>query len=290
MESHGSTDDFWRSIAAAGTPLIERIPGDERFVAVTFLYRGTAETRSVAVIALENHQMANDRFFELAKLARLGTTDIWYRTYRLRADGRFTYRLSVNDEGLFANLSPAQWANRVSGLTRDPLNLHDTTTRDGPVSLVELPEAPPLRWLTAVPGVAKGRIDSANVGDRAKGLGHSIAVYASPGYSPGTRAQNLLIVLDGEGIPGFVPMPTILDNLSATKHLGTTVAVMVANRPGKRIQDLAYSPELLAYMRDDLIPWIRRTTPSLAIHGAWSSPVAARAGILRGFSRSSSRR
>jgi enterochelin esterase family protein len=247
---------FWETVAARGTPIVERIEGDPRFVHVTFLYRARPETRSVAVISLENHQLANDRYFALAKLARLGSSDAWFRTYRLRADGRFTYRLSVNDERLFADTGEADWNARLGGLTRDPLNRHPTTTRDGDVSLVELPDAPPLRWFEPQPGVPQGRLESAQVGDRARGLDHAIRVYVPHGYSPSGGARNLLLVLDGEGVPSFVPFPAILDNLHAAGTIEPTIAVFVDNRPGKRIHDMWYSDELRDFVRDDLLPWM----------------------------------
>jgi enterochelin esterase-like enzyme len=251
------TSDFWRSVAAKGTPIVERTADDRRFADVTFLYRGSAATHSVAVVALENHQLANDRYFALARLARLGTTDIWYRTYRLRADARFTYRVSVNDDRLFAETSSEDWQDRVARLTRDPLNRHDETTRDGPVSLAELPDAPALRWFTTVPGVPAGRVEPGHLGDRARGLDRDIAVYTPPGYSRRAGARNLLIVLDGEGVPASVPVPSILDNLHAARRIDPTIAVMVANRPGKRLADLWYSRDLVAFVRDDLMPWMR---------------------------------
>jgi len=251
------TSAFWSAAAARGTPIVERIPGDGRFVHVTFLYRGRPDTRSVAVIALENHQLANDRYFALARLARLGSSDVWFRTYRLRADGRFTYRLSIDDERLFADLADAAWSERVKALTRDPLNRHPESTRDGAVSLVELPDAPPLHWFEPKAGVPEGRLEPARVGDPARGLDHAIRVYVPAGYSSARGARNLLLVLDGEGVPSFVPFPTILDNLHAAGRIEPTIAVFVDNRPGKRVQDMWYSDALRDFVRDDLLPWVR---------------------------------
>ena len=251
------TSGFWRAVAARGTPIVERIPEDARFVQATFLVRGRPDTRSVAVIALENHQLANDRYFALAKLARLGSSDVWFRTYRLRADGRFTYRLSIDDDRLFADLTDAAWSDRVKALARDPLNQHPETTRDGAVSLVELPDAPPLRWFEAKAGVPEGRLEPARVGDAAQGLDHAVRVYVPSGYSAARRARNLLIVLDGEGVPSFVPFPTILDNLHAAGRIEPTIAVFVDNRPGKRVDDMWYSDELRNFVRSDLLPWVR---------------------------------
>jgi len=40
---------FWQQVHEQGTPLIEPLPNDDRHVLVTFLWRGSAETRNVVV-------------------------------------------------------------------------------------------------------------------------------------------------------------------------------------------------------------------------------------------------
>jgi len=250
-------DAFWREVRSAGTPLVEPIPGEEHLSWVTFLHRGTESTRSVSVITLENHQMANDRYLALGRMRRLPSTDIWFRTYRLRNDARFTYRLSVDDDRLFADLSAEEWAGRLSHVTADPLGRASTTTRDGPVSLVELPEAPVPRWTAVQPGIPSGQSSSAAVGDLPRGTRREIRVYGTAGSSTAGPPPDLIMVLDGETVPESIPVPTILDNLLAAGRIRPSLAVMVSNREGRRIADLGYSEETVAYLRDELIPWVR---------------------------------
>src|SRR5260370_32107481 len=66
------------------TPLIEAIPGDNRSSLVTFVWQAKEATRNVLIFG----------GFTLSDLAanqmiRLGATDLWYKTYRLRNDARF---------------------------------------------------------------------------------------------------------------------------------------------------------------------------------------------------------
>ena len=78
---------FWAEVDAAGTPLIEPGgPGDAAHVRVTFLWRGRAATENALVLGLFGHREPAD-----GRMARLPGTDVWHRTYRLRADVRSEY-------------------------------------------------------------------------------------------------------------------------------------------------------------------------------------------------------
>ncbi|HZE88090.1 MAG TPA: alpha/beta hydrolase-fold protein [Verrucomicrobiae bacterium] len=253
----GAVGAFWKELGAAGTPLLEPVPGEDHFLLVTMLYRGSGATKSVTVVALENHQLANERYLALGRMRHLASTDVWHRTYRIRSDARFTYRFSVDADRLFADLSPGEWSERLKHVTVDPLSRAKTTTRDGPVSLVELPEAPKPGWLEPRAGVAQGRIDTAVVGDAAGGGAREVRVSTPSGYQPSAAPLDLLVVLDGETIPESIPVPTILDNLVAARRLAPTLAVMVSSRDGGRIQDLWYSEEFVAWLRDRLAPCVR---------------------------------
>jgi enterochelin esterase-like enzyme len=248
---------FWQRIGAKGAPIVEDIAEDPRFQRVTFLYRGGRDTRSVAAITLENHQLANDRYFALGRLGRLQGTDVWYRTYRLRSDARFTYRLSPNDDRLFADLQGPAWTDRVGHARADSLNPRRVKTRDGVVSLVELRDAPKQPWITRDAAVPRGTLDSASLPSTTLGNERTIKIYTPPGYEAGSRATNLVVVLDGESVPDDMPIPTILDNLIAARRLGPTIGVMVGNAPGARPAELSYSPAFATFVRRELMPWIR---------------------------------
>jgi enterochelin esterase-like enzyme len=59
-------------------------------------------------------------------MSRLGSTDLWYKTYVVRNDARFTYQFSLNDlRQRFDKRDPkdiAGWIKLVSMLEPDPYN------------------------------------------------------------------------------------------------------------------------------------------------------------------------
>lgn len=80
---------FWQEIIEHGTPLIEPIEGDDKHNLVTFLWRDKGDTKNVVVFAGPagwDNSLAN-------QMTRVLNTDIWYRTYRVRADLRTIYLL-----------------------------------------------------------------------------------------------------------------------------------------------------------------------------------------------------
>src|SRR4051812_25968278 len=75
--------DFVRLLRAQGTPLVEPLADTRDEVLVTFVYRD-AQARRVRV--MKGPEDPGD-----AMLSRVRATDLWARSYRMPADGRFTY-------------------------------------------------------------------------------------------------------------------------------------------------------------------------------------------------------
>ena len=75
-------DNFWREITEQSSPMIEGVPGSDRDVLVTILWRAKEETKNVFVFQL----LGIDK-----PMARLLDTDLWYKTFRLQKGARFVY-------------------------------------------------------------------------------------------------------------------------------------------------------------------------------------------------------
>src|SRR5690349_2335366 len=88
-EESGAVESFWQEIAAVGAPLIEPVPGTPDQMLVTFLWRATAPVENVIVVG---ELVGSD--YAANRLARLGDSDLWYKTYRWRSDLRTCYELA----------------------------------------------------------------------------------------------------------------------------------------------------------------------------------------------------
>jgi enterochelin esterase-like enzyme len=212
-----AADEFWTDVRRRGAPLVEPSPGSPRHSLVTFLWRGTHKTRN-AVIVDGVAAGVGGVDATRSQLLHLAGTDVWYRTYDVRNDARFTYMLSEND-----SLRPFTAPNRGATPVVDPLN--PRVFRTGQSSL-ELPEAPPL-----LPGgetaTLAGTVETGRFASRASGNEYTAWVYLPPGFRRDGPAYPLIVVLDGTQYTTVIPGPAILDALIARGRIRPTVGVFV---------------------------------------------------------------
>lgn len=267
-------DRFWREVAERGAPLVELIEGDRDHVLVTFLFRGTEDVRNVVVFV--DRGLWGD--IPTNRLERLPETDIWHRTHRFRRDARFTYSFSVNDSltSLRSIKDVEEWVKRSATWSVDHLNPLKFPSYPRPLSVVELPEAPPQPWVEPRPAVPKGRVQAHKIKSSILGNERTVWVYTPPDYDPTGSRCGVLILFDGGAYISWVPTPTILDNLLFERRIPPLVAVMVSHPDqSTRDRELACSNSLTRFLVEELTPWLQRTyntteDPGLTVIGGSS--------------------
>ena len=239
-------EQFWQETTAKGTPLIEPIQGDDGNLLVTFLWRAKQETRNVLVFAgLGGGTIAKNQ------MSRLMDTDLWYKTYVVPRDARFTYALSPNDSLVpIEDVDEKDVAKRFSTVRIDPLNKRD--------SIVELPGAPPPAWGIRQPEVPKGRVEDAKIKSEILKNERRAWVYTPPGYARGGKPYGLIVMFDGPMYTLLIPTPTILDNLLAKSKLPPMVAVILDNPTlhSRETEFACYEP-YSEFIAKEVIPWVR---------------------------------
>lgn len=240
---------FWEEMKQQHTPLVEALPGDSGHVLVTFLYQATGPTRRVALVA----PLSTDRATPL--MNRLGDSDLWYKTYGLRNDMRFSY-------SFLPNPTP-ETIRRVELYLPDPLN-----PKSLPVgihlgrSALELPAAPPQPWIAAIPGVRNGSLSEEEVESKVLKSRRWAWVYTPAGYDPKRKAPYpVLVCFDGAtySAPEGIPVPIILDNLIAQKKIPPMMAVLIKQNPQpQRNIELSNNPEFVDFVADELLPAVRQ--------------------------------
>jgi enterochelin esterase family protein len=232
---------FWNEMRERSTPLVEQIPGDPAHSRVTFLWRGSTEARNVVItdgvsIGVGGADPKN------SQMTQLSNTDVWYRTYDIRNDGRFTYALSENDP-----LTLFTAPDRRSNSKPDPLNPNRFLTGQ---TYLELRDAPQHPWIAARPSVMSGRVENLQFDG-----GLNVWVYTPADFQPRGERYPLLVTMGGQAYMNWVSVPTILDNLIADKRIPPVVAVMV----GGSNADLSCSPEYAKLLADEIVPWMQTT-------------------------------
>lgn len=254
--AEGAEAKFWARVQHDGAPLVESIPGDTANLLFTFVWHGDSATHNVALVntAVASYEPAQ------ALLTRLPGTDVWYRSYAARADARFSYELSVNDN-LVSFDRVTDWGERSATFHRDPFNARVFESGFGRgQSVAEGPRAPREEWIAARPDVAKGRVEQTTVASKLLGNSRDVWVYTPPGYDTLARAPGglpLLLTFDGGEYVRSVPGPTILDNLIAAKRIAPMVAVFVASADDQRDAELGANEKYVEFLATELVPWIR---------------------------------
>jgi enterochelin esterase-like enzyme len=257
-----SVNSFWDDVKKEGAPLIEPIPGDRENMAVTFLWKGEPDTHNVIVLWLPYVGVAPDEYL----MARLGRTDVWYKTIKVDRKMRLAYTLAPNA----ARIRPLSLGIDQEAITMtaaaarpDPLNPKryrvNPKSVDAPEyrgnSILEMPAAPPQPWTVRRPGVPAGRIEKRRFKSAILKNEREVAVYLPPRYSPSARPYPLLVVFDEEAYLTLVPTPTILDNLISKRRIPPMVALLISNAPGARDRELFCNPELYRALVTELLPW-----------------------------------
>ena len=107
-----SADALARRATREGTPLVDAVGSDPRYAQVTFIWRGTSDTRNVAVVGT---------FLKapLVPMTRIGKSDVWYTTATVPASARFTYWIAENSPMITEGEGP-QLAAQLAALQADP--------------------------------------------------------------------------------------------------------------------------------------------------------------------------
>ena len=247
---------FWQEVTKQGTPLVESITGDERYVLLTFLWRAKEEIKNVVVVGgIAGYQFTDNL------MTRLPDTDLWYRTYRVRNDARFGYNLAPNDSLILIkdiNIEDQKAVmQRLSTFKTDPLN-PKTYPGTPPVSLVELPGALPQPWINRSPEAPAGKLEEKKLKSTILDNERKAWVYTPAGYNTSGPPYGLAVIFDGFAYTLLVPTPIILDNLLAKGMMPPIVAVVLDNpTPNSRNFELPCNPKFADFLAKEVVPWMR---------------------------------
>jgi enterochelin esterase-like enzyme len=143
---------------------------------------------------------------------------------------------------------------RTHVYTADP-EIADET--DVVASLVELPEAAPLRWSVARADVPHGETRLHRVRSALLGNERRVYTYVPPAYDA-SRRYPLVVCFDGRAYvdDAYVPLPTVLDNLIAEGQIPPVVALLPDSLDNEtRSRELSLHAPFVAFLVDELLPW-----------------------------------
>lgn len=243
---HSEASQFWEEIEQQGTPLVEQIPGDPQHSLVTFLWRAVDDSRNVAVVGgvINGAEPAKNQ------MARVEGSDVWYLSFAIRNDARFTYAFSPNDSML-----PLPDPARVSmDFKLDPLNPRRCLGHSGKYSsYIEQPNAPYDPWTTTDHSMNLGNLYRTRFQSRLLGNQRVLWTCFPASCDPKYRGYPLPILLDcGAYTHPIASASAILDHLIATNKIPPILAILVGNT--QRASELP-SSMFAAFLATELVPW-----------------------------------
>jgi enterochelin esterase-like enzyme len=113
--------------------------------------------------------------------------------------------------------------------------------------------APPARASSA------GHVEEVSFKEPLFGRTRRIWVYTPPGYGAAGDSAGLLVTFDGPQYLEEIPLPHMLDSLTAGGQIAPLVAVLIDNgTAGPRREDLANRAEFATWLSDRLVPWVQQ--------------------------------
>jgi len=263
-------DAFWSAVQSVGTPLVDELVDDPEHCAVTFVHQDTADLRDVNVLV--RSIVAAERF-DGAAMKRLPGSDVWATTFRLDARRRGSYSIAATREGqppaeidpwvasrMLDGADPARrpsierYLEAFSIAQPDPLA---SEFRPGGVSVMSLPQAPPMRWLPRLDTEGGGAYDGVVHGTL--GDGREVWLFEPAGADP-SRPLPVVVLLDGDGWP--VDAPATIAGMVAAGLLPPLVAVGVPSGDyASRWTELCCDEAFVRYLADEVRGWAARQRP-----------------------------
>lgn len=249
---------FWDQVKKEGTPLLEPVPDDEDHMYVTFLWENTEERRSLT-IGVDTEFTYGDR--DRASLGRLDETNVWYRTYKVKADAVFPYSFFIPQGRVPDKTALYSYDYYDDGVVyeffTDPLaRLKFLSGSEEEASYLSGPKAPPEPFLVTRKSTEKGKTDTIKVTSKLLDNTREVSVYTPAGYDPDVGNYPYIVVFDRQAYTYTVQVPTLLDNMIATGVVPPMVAILVGNVD--RGNELPPNPDFANFVADELVHAVRK--------------------------------
>lgn len=112
-------------------------------------------------------------------------------------------------------------------------------------------------FISIAASAATSRLVETKVPDSINGKQRRVWIYTPANYSAAKdHASKLLLVFDGDTYTTDIPLPKMLDELTAAGKIPPVVAVLIDNS-ASRLDDLANHRRYADFLAKELVPWVR---------------------------------
>lgn len=256
-------DEFWKKIELTGAPIIESFESDEDYKLVTFIVRGTIETKNAVIITALANQ---DDVITNNVCERIENTNVFYKTFKVLNGTRTIYTISMNNNlryNRFYDNIILNW-HTCSPDPFNPKKFYQRYRREGKrieieYSVLEMPDAKPRLWTLKDDTIHSGKVVEFDFPSQILNMNRKIWVYTPPNFSKSGVKYHFLVIFDGKAFLDFTQPQIMFDNLISKNKIPPLVAVFIHNYSGfQRGKDLDCYPPFADFIAKELVNWARQ--------------------------------
>lgn len=251
-------EKFWNEIRENGSPIIEKIEGDDENYLVTVVWK---ECEPVERMAVFGEMFGMDS--ENTQLEKLEGTDLWYRTWQVRGDAQSLYMFIVNEkeeqewDDLDFRMDPFNPNKYVC--IEDEKNPEDQYLLCKEESYIRLPEFKEKNWTIEKKDMPKGEVEVIeDFESKVLNNKRRIWVYTPAGYNNDSEPMGLAVFTDGWEYVHVTKVITTFDNLIAEGKIPAMCAVFIESNDD-RDKELTCSEKFTNFVMNELLPWVKTT-------------------------------
>lgn len=246
INSGNSTESFWREMKINGTPLIENY--DDKHRRVTFIWR---EAKANAYI-LGSPNGDHD------PMARLGKSDVWYRSYIVPIDTIMQYQIAPDIPKIETTDKREQRRAIIMTAQSDPYNPHQVSEIGKDIfnsySLLALTNNRVCDFPELFNRNLMGSLTLSLFNSEILRNTREIAVYSPPMKMD---KPALLVLFDGQTYRKNYAVDRLLDKLISEGKIPPMYVVMIDSiNSQQRAQELPPNDDFPRFLDTELLPWL----------------------------------
>lgn len=254
-------EDFWKYMRGRKAPLIEEIPGDKDNALFTLIWQQDREIENIVAIG---EIFGGEVFGEEGKstdLARLGDTDLWYRSAIVSKKLRGLYFMAADTD------EEGDWQDENAILDKfNPLiytcpvdneNPEDVCLLNAKENILEMPDAATKEWVQPRTDGKKGNTELFRFRFKENEELRRVWIYTPYNYEELKDPCGLVVFTDGWEYVNLVKAPEILDNLIANGNIDPVCSIFIESSEN-RLQELTCNDNFLKFICEDILTWAKK--------------------------------
>lgn len=253
-DGKNAVNEFLEFLKERGNPIIETIKDERENSLVTIFHYAEQPINNVLIMTPILPGVTEENIQDHL-LHPIGDTNLWYATYKVRNDIKFTYSLFPNDSLVI------DCKERVKNMKADKFNKNKLTfNRPGTsiveISYVEMSNCDKNFWTEERVDIPKGTITKHEFESSYFIEPRVVNVYKPYGYSEDSAPYGFITLTDGHDYINVLKAEQVLNNLIADKKIPPIVAIFV-DSTDKRSQELSCNDLFCSSVANEMIPWLR---------------------------------